>query len=115
MGGWLDTWGYRWSDSGPKMEWMGMPVTGLMPGMATPVELNKLREVQGEEADIIFMQLMIPHHRSGVMMAEAATERAQNEYVRRLATSMTESQQFEIEYMQQLLQEKEAPVVAGGS
>jgi uncharacterized protein (DUF305 family) len=106
MSGWLDVWGYRWFDSGPKMEWMGMFITGLMPGIATIEEMNRLRDASGEEADAIFMQLMIPHHQSGVMMAEAAAGQAKTEIVRNLAKGMAEAQQVEIEYMQQLLQEK---------
>lgn len=106
MSGWLDAWGYRWSSIGPKMEWMGMSVEGLMPGMATRAELNQLAAAQGIEADAIFMQLMIPHHRAGVAMAEAAAQQAQTEIVRNLAQGMAEAQQVEIEYMQQLLQEK---------
>lgn len=111
MSGWLDIWGYRWFSPGPKMEWMGVPVTGLMPGMATQEELNQLRAAQGVEADAIFMQLMIRHHRSGVMMAEAAVEQAKTKVVRNLAQGMAEAQQVEIEYMQQLLQEKGYPPV----
>ncbi|MAU00576.1 MAG: DUF305 domain-containing protein [Anaerolineaceae bacterium] len=106
MSGWLDAWGYRWSSIGPKMEWMGMSVEGLMPGMATRAELNQLTAAQGTEADAIFMQLMIPHHRAGVVMAEAAAAQAKTEIVRNLAQGMAEAQQTEIEYMQQLLQEK---------
>ena len=106
MSGWLDAWGYRWSSIGPKMEWMGMSVEGLMPGMATRAELNQLQDAQGVEADALFIQLMIPHHRAGVVMAEAAAEQAKTEIVRNLAQGMAEAQQAEIEYMQQLLQEK---------
>lgn len=106
MSGWLDAWGYPWTDSGPRMMWMGMPVEGLMPGMATAEEIARLRNAQGAEADAIFLQLMIPHHRGGVMMAETGIERAQSEVARNLARSIAEAQQYEIEYMQQLLQEK---------
>jgi uncharacterized protein (DUF305 family) len=49
---------------------------------------------------------MIPHHRGGVMMAEAGAERVQTEVARNLARSIAEAQQYEIEYMQQLLQER---------
>lgn len=106
MSGWLDAWGYRWSSTDPRMEWMGMSVEGLMPGMATRDELNQLAAAQGVEADALFIQLMIPHHHAGVVMAEAAAEQAKTEIVRNLAQGMAEAQQAEIEYMQQLLQEK---------
>lgn len=106
MSGWLDAWGYPWNSTDPKMEWMGMSVAGLMPGMATREELGQLRDAQGVEADALFMQLMIDHHRAGVDMAEAAAEKAQMAVVRNLAQGMANAQQSEIEYMQELLQQK---------
>lgn len=106
MGGYLDVWGYNWNGSGPRMQWMGMSVTGLMPGMATPEEIDTLRAAQGEEADVIFIRLMIPHHRSGVEMAAFAAEEAKTAIVRNLAQGMADAQEFEIEYMQRLIQEK---------
>lgn len=106
MGGWLDAWGHAWSNSGPKMVWMGMSVEGLMPGMATQDQMDELRDAQGVEADAIFIRLMIPHHLSGVAMASAAATDANKAYVRNLAQNMAESQQGEIEYMQKLLTDK---------
>lgn len=106
MEGWLDAWGHSVNRSGPRMEWMGMSVTGLMPGMATPEEVNELRAAHGEEADVIFIRLMIPHHRSGVEMAAFAASESKTAIVRILAQNMADSQQFEIEYMQGLIQEK---------
>ena len=77
-----------------------------MPGMATREELNELAAATGVEAEARFLQLMIPHHRAGVVMAEAAAQQAKTEIVRNLAQGMADAQQVEIEYMQQLLQEK---------
>lgn len=111
MTGYLSTWGHPIADLGPRMEWMGMSVDGLMPGMATREEMNTLAAADGREAEIIFLQLMIPHHVSGVEMAEAAAEQAQTEIVRNLAHSMADAQQSEIDYMQDLLVERgEEPV-----
>jgi uncharacterized protein (DUF305 family) len=106
MSGWLASWNHSVNSTGPRMEWMGMPVAGLMPGMATREQLNRLSEAQGVEADAIFLQLMIPHHRAGVEMSVAAMEQARSEVVRQLATSIAEAQDAEIEAMQQLLEEK---------
>lgn len=106
MGGWLDAWGHSLNGSSPRMEWMGMSVTGLMPGMATQEEINELRAAQSEEADVLFIRLMIPHHRSGVEMAEFAASEAKTAIVRNLAQGMADVQQFEIEYMQELIQAK---------
>ncbi len=111
MQGWLTVWGRPIARTGPAMEWMGMPTTGLMPGMATPEQLNQLRELRGREAEILFLQLMIRHHQSGVAMAQAAVERAQRPEVRGLAQSMVDAQLSEISLMQEMLQQKGAEPV----
>jgi uncharacterized protein (DUF305 family) len=103
MSGWLDAWGHPWTSAGPRMAWMGMAMDGPMPGMATPEQINALRAAEGEAADILFLQLMIPHHRSGVEMATAALINAEEEPVRQLALGIVEAQFQEISYMQDLL------------
>ena len=108
MQGWLSAWGYPAANAGPAMAWMGMPMTGLMPGMAAPEQMNQLRELEGGEADILFLQLMITHHQSGVEMAQAALERAQRPEVRALAQAMVDAQVYEIAVMQGMLEEKGA-------
>ena len=116
MSGWLDAWGLPWTSAGPRMAWMGMPTEGLMPGMATPEQLEALRAADGEAADVLFLQLMIPHHQGGVSMATDAAARAKQETVRLMAASMAEAQSTEIAYMNELLEAKggapiEAPAV----
>ena len=108
MQAWLSVWGVPQASTGPAMVWMGHPVEGMMPGMATPEQLNHLRELEGTEADILFLQLMIEHHRSGVDMARAAVEMAGEPEVVRLARSMVEAQSYEIELMETLLAQKNA-------
>ena len=105
MSGWLDAWGLPWTSSEPRMAWMGMPTEGLMPGMATGEQLAALRAADGDAADVLFLQLMIPHHQGGVAMATAA-ENADQQVVRTLATSIVEAQQLEIDYMRELLAAK---------
>jgi len=103
MSGWLDAWGLPWTSAGPRMAWMGMPTDGLMPGMATPEQMAALRAAHGPAADVLFLQLMIPHHQGGVAMAAAAATQATREPVRLLAQSMVEAQSLEIDYMNELL------------
>ena len=106
MQGWLTAWGYPIARTDPAMVWMGMATTGPMPGMATPEQLNQLRSLEGIEAEALFLQLMIPHHRSGVAMGEAALTRAKRPEVRALAQSIVDTQTIEIALMQALLQQK---------
>lgn len=103
MSGWLDAWGRAWTSSGPRMAWMGMPVNGLMPGMATAEQMAELRAATGEQAEILFLQLMIPHHQGGLDMARHAAGDASQVVVRRLAQGIVDAQTLEIEYMEELL------------
>lgn len=111
MQGWLTLWGYPIARTEPAMTWMGMPTSGPMPGMATPEQLNQLRSLKGIEAESLFLQLMIPHHRGGVAMGEAALARAQRPEVRTLAQSIVDAQTSETTLMQELLQQKGFPPV----
>ena len=106
MSGWLDLWGYAKNSSTPRMAWMGMPMEGMMPGMATREQIVQLEMAEGESADVLFMQLMIPHHESGVDMARAAFMRSENSIVRNFAFHVMESQEGEIDYMESWLRER---------
>ena len=59
MSGWPDAWGLPWTSPQARMEWMGMSVDGLMPGMATPSKWPRCGAAGGEAADVLFLQLMI--------------------------------------------------------
>jgi uncharacterized protein (DUF305 family) len=111
MQGWLRVWGRPFVSAEPAMAWMGMPTAGLMPGMATADDLNRLRGLNGEEADVFFLQLMIPHHRGGVDMANAVLKSTRRPEVIALAQAIVNSQANEIAFMQALLQAKGFPPV----
>lgn len=111
MQGWLSTWRYPLANAGPAMAWMAMPTDGMMPGMAAPEQMNMLRSLDGVEAEILFLQLMITHHVSGVEMAQAALGQVKRPEVRALAQSMVNAQSYEIEVMQGLLAARGAPAV----
>jgi uncharacterized protein (DUF305 family) len=108
MQGWLNIWGLPLTSIAPAMTWMGTPVAEgtLMPGIATEDELAELSTLQGIEADIAFLNLMILHHQSGVHMAEAILEKTDRPEVRRLAQAMVTAQAGEIDYMRTLIERK---------
>ncbi len=122
MSGWLDVWGLPAYSSDAPMAWMAgddgaathahgegmaMGADGApMPGMATRAELAQLRDADGVQAERLFLQLMIEHHRGGVDMADAVLARTGNAQVRRLADAMVASQEAEITAMQELLAER---------
>lgn len=49
--------------------------------------------------DVMFLQMMIPHHRQGVEIVRLARERGQNAEVRSLAATIESTQRDEIEKM----------------
>jgi uncharacterized protein (DUF305 family) len=108
MRGWIDRWDYTLVSKNPHMEWMGHPVDGLMPGMATPEEIEQLRTLPVTEAEVLFSQLMIRHHAAGIEMAQAALERVDDTETRRLAESIVAGQFAEIQALQEDLEERGA-------
>ncbi|WCO67985.1 DUF305 domain-containing protein [Iamia majanohamensis] len=114
MRGWLDAWGDTPNGSGAPMAWIGgaadadMTMSSenpAMPGMATDAQIRELSTATGTDADLLFLRLMIEHHRGGVVMAQAARDGAEQPEVVALATSMVAAQQAEITAMEDLMKE----------
>ncbi len=97
---------------------MGHPTEGRMQGMATPEDIDNLQKAPPEEADVHFLQLLIPHHEAALQMAEAVLEKTDRSEVEQLATAIIASQQAEIREIQSLLRNRgvsvEGPSVPGG-
>ena len=110
MQGWLQVWGLPPTSTEPAMSWMGHPTEGRMPGMASPQEISELQKASPEEAEVLFLQLMIPHHEAALPMAEAVLEETSHEEVEQLATAIAASQEAEIHTMQEMLQRLGVPV-----
>ncbi len=107
--GWLDQWGLPITSLDAPMSWaqehtaMDMEA---MPGMATNDEIRQLDSLPLDQAEVLFLNLMIRHHRGGVEMAEAVLTMTGRDEVRRLASSIVTSQQSEIDAMQSMLDER---------
>ena len=103
MQGWLDLWGLPVVGPEPAMAWMGMAQDGMMPGMAAQEKINQLRTLPSEEADQLFLKLMIPHHEAAIPMSNAALEQTSNPVVVELANAIVASQKAEIKVMKDML------------
>ena len=121
--GWLQDWGLNQTDQSRKpMAWMsgqaghggghGMAGTdsgtmllpdGRMPGMATEADIEKLRSLKGRQAEVLWLRLMVAHHRGGVDMAKFALTVVEHPYERNVAQGIVDSQTSEIDYMNELL------------
>lgn len=117
MLGWLDLWQQPMTNSDEPMAWMMDEMSSMghskmmqdftpgayMPGMATSEEMKTLANTSGVQAEQLFLELMIRHHQGGVMMADGVIQRSNNETITRLAQTMVNGQQAEIDYMNELL------------
>lgn len=121
MAGWLQAWGLKPTGPGDRMEWMesvghshgdepggSLNDDGTMPGMATQEQLDRLKGLRGEEAEVYYLQLMIRHHEAGVPMAKVARDYSENDAVETLANSIIESQTAETKTMTSMLEERDA-------
>ena len=71
--------------------------------------------LSGQDADIAFAQLMIPHHTQAIEMADLALKYARTAEVKALATQIKAAQDPEIAQMTQWLGEWNAPLQMPGS
>lgn len=123
MYAWLVQWDLPQATTGDPMAWMhqgaghegmhgmeGMDGASMqgMPGMASDADMARLRQASGQDAEVLFLQLMIAHHRGGVAMAQGVLDRSQDEDVRRLAQAMVNGQNAEITLMESMLAERGA-------
>jgi uncharacterized protein (DUF305 family) len=120
MQGWLSLWGLPPSGGTP-MSWMGGTMPGMpgmtmgsaadaaagadtaMPGMASDAELTQLRSLTGTAFDVQFLRLMIRHHQGGRAMAQYGAAHGTVPALRRLATTIVETQTAEAQTLMAML------------
>jgi uncharacterized protein (DUF305 family) len=112
MQAWLRGWKLSPTGSQQPMAWMpgsaGSVVNGLMPGMATPEQMAKLRTATGKDLDIQFLTLMRQHHLGGIHMAQELLNLSKNEDVTWLAQTMVTGQQGELTVIDDMLKQLQA-------
>ncbi|WP_346113833.1 DUF305 domain-containing protein [Nonomuraea maheshkhaliensis] len=116
--GWLQQWQLTQATDQRPMAWMSghghgaapaaTVTAGSMPGMATPEELTKLKQAEGTQAEVLFLQLMIRHHEGGVEMAEGLLKLSTRSEVVSMAQKIVDGQTGEIKLMTELLKQRGA-------
>jgi len=81
----------------------------VLSGCAAQPDSTTLR---GDPLDVMFLQMMIPHHEQGVSMAALAADRAADADVRMLAAAISSTQATEIGTMKGWLTSWGAPLTA---
>lgn len=91
--------------SGMKMSNMKMTMPGTMMGlpMKGVMDMGKMNRAKGRNFDKIFLQMMIPHHASAIVMADEARNTSGRSQIRTLARNIIASQAREIGQMQGIL------------
>ena len=73
-----------------------------MPGMSSmSMDMSHMQSMTGHALDMMFMDMMIPHHEGGVAMGQDALAKAEHPEIKEFAQKMIEKQKKEIEQMQQ--------------
>lgn len=75
-------------------------------GMATREEIQELQTLQGTEFDILFLQLMIPHHEGAIDMAEQQLINGRDPYLYQLSMDIMSTQRDQIYTMEDMLDRK---------
>jgi len=117
MKGWLAAWMPAMGSSGMPMSSSKMgsmtgmnhggssssAMPGMMPGMMSPADMDKLKGASGAAFDKMFLEMMIKHHQGAIEMAKTEKSSGQNPAALKLAASIIASQTAEITTMQNLL------------
>lgn len=90
---WRDQW-FPGSPASGSMEMAGMESSKSM-------DMSHMRTMSGKEFDVMFIDMMIPHHQSAIAMAEDALAKAEHPEIKELAQKIVSDQQKEIDQMQQ--------------
>ncbi|WP_216205254.1 DUF305 domain-containing protein [Amycolatopsis aidingensis] len=83
--------------------------TGAPPPPAEPAS------ARFNDADVQFLQMMIPHHQQGLDIVRQAKQRAGSAEVRQLASAVEATQQYEVETMTTWLRGWNQPITADHS
>jgi uncharacterized protein (DUF305 family) len=70
--------------------------------------VERLSRLSGEQAEILYLQLMIVHHNGGIAMAKGCVEQCEVGVERDLAQGMVDAQVSEVELMVDLLRKRGA-------
>ncbi|GAA2887425.1 DUF305 domain-containing protein [Microbacterium esteraromaticum] len=100
---WLNDWGVEYDPE--SMSGMSHGSMDSGDGMMSEEDMTRLEDADPAEANRLFLEQMIQHHKGAVDMARTALADAQNPDVLELAQQVIDDQTAEIEVMQDLLEE----------
>ncbi|WP_037138779.1 DUF305 domain-containing protein [Rhodococcoides fascians] len=101
----LTSWLAEWGQPAPSgdMGTMGGMDHGSGMGMMTQQDMDTLAGLAGAEFDRQWLTMMIAHHTGAIDMAQAEIANGSNQDAQQMARTIVDTQQQEIDTMQQLL------------
>ena len=72
-----------------------------MPGMMSEADMSRLMEATGPEFDLAFVEMMAAHHQGAIDMANTELKAGSLPEVKQLAQQVIDSQQKEIDQLDQ--------------
>lgn len=93
----MKQWREQWYGGKPQAINMEMPgMNDSMKGM----DMRKMEAASGKEFDLMFIDMMTPHHAGAVTMAKEALTKAEHPEIKTLARGIIAAQEAEIKKMQ---------------
>ena len=75
-----------------------------MPGMADSMkdmDVNRMNQASGKDFDLMFIEMMTPHHEGATVMSREALQKAEHPEIKTLAQNIIKAQEAEIKQMNQ--------------
>ncbi len=82
-----------------KPQALNMEMPGMMDSMKG-MDMNRMNAATGNEFDLMFLQMMTPHHAGATTMAKEALTKAEHPEIKTLANQIIKAQEEEIKKMQ---------------
>lgn len=91
---WRDKW-FAGKPSALNMEMPGMAMGKMMDSSHT----SEMQAMRGNDFDLHFLSMMVPHHEGAISMAKEALEKSEHPEIKNLAQQIIKAQQAEIDKM----------------
>ena len=95
----MKEWRDKWYAGKPAAMNMEMPGMSDSMKMMTGDEMKKFEAATGKEFDVLFLDMMTPHHAGAVEMAKDALAKAEHQEIKTLSNNIIKAQEAEIKQM----------------
>lgn len=97
----MKSWREKWYAGKPEALNMEMPGMRDSMKMMTAEEMKKMEAASGKDFDLMFLDMMTPHHAGATEMAKDALKRAEHPEIKQISESIIRAQEKEIAQMNQ--------------